>query len=83
MSTLDSDGRTTRLRLGLAGLLVAAGLGLVGWGTYLHLQLAGRLGAGACDGCSPWHPLFVVAPLVLGSGLLVTGGYVLVREDGD
>lgn len=80
MSTLDTDLWNRHLRGGLAGLLVAVGLGLVGWGTFLHLQLSGRLGAGACDGCSPWHPLFVVAPLVVGAGLALAGGSLLARR---
>lgn len=77
-STLaSSDGWTPRRAV--AGLLLLVGLGLVGWGGYLHLTIAGRVRAGACDGCAPWHPLFVVTPLVVGTASLLAAGALLRR----
>lgn len=64
----------------VASALLVVGLGLGGWGTYLHLSLSGRIQAGVCDGCAPWHPLFVVAPLVAGTTLLTAAGYLFVQE---
>lgn len=56
----------------LPALLSLVGLALLGFGTYAHLSVAGR---SHCDGCEPWHPLFVLAPLVAGAvtvGVAVT-----------
>jgi hypothetical protein len=63
-----------------AGGLLAIGLALASYGAYLHLSIAGRVRAGDCDGCAPWHPLFVVAPLVLGSALVLGGGYIIYQR---
>jgi hypothetical protein len=63
--------------------LFILGVGLSGAGTYLHLNLSGRMQAGACDGCDPWHPLFVVTPLLAGAVLLLTACLLLLREYGD
>ncbi|MBX0322242.1 hypothetical protein EGH21_04250 [Halomicroarcula sp. F13] len=63
-----------------AGLSVLLGLALSGYGGYTHLTVAARVSAGQCDGCAPWHPLFVVAPIVVGVGLVLLGGYVLSRR---
>jgi hypothetical protein len=60
--------------------VLVAGLGLAGTGSYLHLTIAARVRAGNCDGCAPWHPLFVVAPLLVGIVLVLIGGYVLYRR---
>lgn len=63
-----------------AALLAVAGLALASYGSYLHLTIAARVSAGACDGCAPWHPLFVVAPLIVGTAAVLLGGYGLVRR---
>lgn len=61
-----------RHRGALAGVLGAAGLALAGYGAYTHQSALGP----RCDGCEPWHPLLVVAPLVFGLVLVSTGGYL-------
>lgn len=61
-------------------LLVIAGLAVAGIGWYIHLTVTTEVTAGQCDGCAPWHPLFVVTPLVLGLGLVLVGGYRLGRH---
>ena len=66
-------------RGGAGGLLLVAGLALAGYGSYLHRTLAARVSAGQCDGCQPWHPLFVVTPIVVGAAFLLAGGYLLSR----
>lgn len=63
-SAIDSLRGSSRPLLWLLGVV---GFGLVGIGVYFNRSLAGRP---RCDGCEPWHPLFVLAPIVLGSGLL-------------
>ncbi|WP_152043144.1 hypothetical protein [Salinigranum salinum] len=63
----------------LAGVVLLAGIGLVGAGSYVHLTVAAEASAGRCDGCEPWHPLIVVTPLVVGSGFVLLGGYLLTR----
>jgi hypothetical protein len=64
----------------LTGLALLAGIGLVGTGSYFHVTTAAQVSAGQCDGCEPWHPLFILAPLVLGSLLVLTGGYLWYRR---
>lgn len=59
----------------VAGLPLVAGLGLGGWAVYTHLKISARLRAGHCDGCEPWHPLFVAA--LVGSAVLVLLSAVL------
>lgn len=76
-TTGDSSTETHVWKKALAGISSAVGLGLVSYGAYTHLSLAGRA---RCDGCDPWHPLFVVAPLVVGSILVLSGGYLLGRS---
>jgi hypothetical protein len=66
----------TRAASAFAALL---GIALASYGGYIQYQIASRLAAGACDACSPWHPLFVVAPLALGIALIAGGSYVLAR----
>lgn len=61
-------------------LLLVAGFGLAGVGSYMHLTVAARVRAGQCDGCAPWHPLFVLAPLGIGIGLLLIAGYLHSRR---
>ncbi|WP_458206375.1 hypothetical protein [Haladaptatus sp. NG-SE-30] len=53
-----------------------AGLVLAGYAAAIHLSVAGRA---QCDGCAPFHPLFVVAPFVGGVALLLVGGYLVSR----
>ena len=77
-STLTDHDWNGRTLLGGLGLLL--GLGLVGAGGYFHLTLAARVAAGRCDGCAPWHPLFVVAPLVVGTALVLLVGYLSLRR---
>lgn len=69
-------GRSTLVAA--VGLL--AGLALAGYGLSVHVEAAGYLAVGECDGCSPWHPLFVVAPLVVGTAATLRSGYALVRR---
>ena len=64
----------------VAGGLLVIGLALASYGAYLHFSIAGRVQAGNCDGCAPWHPLFVVTPLGLGSALVLGVGYVFYRR---
>lgn len=64
----------------LAGLLLVAGLGLAGYGGYVHFTVAAQVRAGQCDGCSPWHPLFVLGPLVIGVTFVVVASFLLSRR---
>jgi hypothetical protein len=73
-------GRTLTGRDVATALLVLPGVGLVAFGGYLHVTIAAQVRAGQCDGCSPWHPLFVVGPLVAGLALVVFGGLVVYRR---
>jgi hypothetical protein len=52
----------------LTALLSAAGLALLGYGTWMHVSVAGQA---RCDGCARWHPLFVLAPLAVGGALFI------------
>ena len=71
----DGGGRSGGILL--PGVLAAAGAALLGYGAYAHFSVVGRT---RCDGCAPWHPLFVVAPVVLGAVLVVAGIGLLVRR---
>lgn len=64
----------------LASVLLVVGLGLAGYATYLHFKITGQLQAGHCDGCAPWHPLFILAPLLIGSAFVLGAGYILYRR---
>jgi hypothetical protein len=55
-------------------LLSTAGLALLGYGTWMHLSVAGQV---RCDGCTPWHPLFVLAPLAVGGTLSIAASALL------
>ena len=68
------DGRAL-----LGGLLLVAGVGLAGVGSYLHVTVAAQVRAEGCDGCDPWHPLFVLAPLVVGAVSVLLAGSLLSR----
>lgn len=75
----DTVDRSTLVTVvAAAGLLT--GLALAGFGLSVHVEAAGYLAAGACDGCSPWHPLFVVAPLVVGTAAALGSGSALLRR---
>jgi hypothetical protein len=60
--------------------LVAVGVAPAGSGACLHSGIAGRVSAGRCDGCDPWHPLSVVAPLVVGTALVLAGTRLYTRR---
>lgn len=81
MTTAETlgEGRWSWRNL-LTGLLLLAGIGLAGVGSYFHFTVAAQVRAGHCDGCEPWHPLFVFAPLLIGSALILVGGYLLYQR---
>ncbi|WP_255148941.1 hypothetical protein [Halorarius halobius] len=60
--------------LALGVLLVGVGLALTGLG--FHVEAAGA----RCDGCAPYHPLFVLAPVASGAALTTVGGWLFGRE---
>jgi hypothetical protein len=64
----------------LAGLLLAIGTVLTGVGGYFRVTIATQVSAGRCDGCEPWHPLIVLAPLITGGILLLLAGYLPSRR---
>lgn len=74
-SAIDSLRGSLRPLLWLLGVV---GLGLVGIGVYFNRQLAGHP---RCDGCEPWHPLFVLSPIVLGTALLAVSWLGIRRFD--
>lgn len=78
MATAETavDGGARRL---LPAALALPGIALAGYGGYTHLSIAAQVASGRCDGCAPWHPLFVVAPLVVGLALLL-GAVALVAR---
>ncbi|WP_137287072.1 hypothetical protein [Halorussus salinisoli] len=59
----------------LARMSFVAGLGVIALAVEFHLDATGS----NCDGCAPFHPLFVLAPLVAGAALTL-GGYALWRR---
>lgn len=74
LSVLGSDDRA---RVGVLPVIVTAiGVVLLGYGLSVHRSVTG---VARCDGCAPWHPLFVVAPLAVG-GVLVVVGALLARR---
>jgi len=66
----------TRAASAIAALV---GIALASYGGYTQYAISSRFAAGVCDGCSPWHPLFVLAPLVLGIALIAGGSYALAK----
>lgn len=60
--------------------MVLIGVALSGYGSYLHFTIAAKVSAGRCDACAPWHPLLVIAPIVIGVCLVLLGGYLLFRR---
>lgn len=80
MAILKPSGGGERTRSDLLGVgLSLLGVGLVGVGGYFHVTIAMRVRAGACDGCEPWHPLVVLAPLLAGAVLLLAGSLLYRR----
>lgn len=66
---------TVRSRRLLAVGILLVGVGLTLTGASVHLAATGP----ACDGCAPYHPLFVVTPVGLGALLTTAGGWLLGR----
>lgn len=66
----------TRLASATAVLL---GTALASYGGYTQYTIAAKVASGVCDGCAPWHPLFVVAPLLVGITLLAAGSYAFAK----
>lgn len=60
----------------VGALLMVVGLALAGFAARNYFSVAGKV---RCDGCEPFHPLFVLAPAVVGAALAVGGG-LLVRQ---
>lgn len=80
MSTSESsNGFTRKDGTILTWLLLAVGTGLVGYGGYVHFT-GGQRTLSHCGGCDPWHPLWVVTPLVLGSVFVLPAGILAVRR---
>ncbi|WP_049902747.1 hypothetical protein [Halococcus agarilyticus] len=72
---MENDGTNrfgTPLERVLVGMTGIVGAMSIGYGLYAHISVTAMMGARHCDGCTPWHPLFVVAPLV-GGAVLVLG----------
>jgi hypothetical protein len=60
----------------IAGAAWFVGFVLVSYGFSAHNSAA----TGRGDAAAPWHPLFVLAPLLVGGALVVGGGVLLVRS---
>ena len=75
-ATRTESGEGGGWKKALVGIFSIVGLGLVSYGAYTHFSIAGQV---RCDGCAPWHPLFVIAPLVIGSALILSTGYLFTR----
>lgn len=75
--TEDPDRRGGRL---LSTGLALIGLALVGYGGSVQLTVTAAAPHGRGDGCDPWHPLFVVAPIVVGVTLLLVAGLRYARR---
>lgn len=63
----------------LGGMLLVLGVVLAVVGSYFHVSIATQVNAGQCNGCEPWHPLFVLSPLTIGVTLFLLAGYLLAR----
>lgn len=63
----------------LGGMHLVLGVVLAGVGSYFHVTIATQVNAGQCNGCEPWHPLFVLSPLTIGVTLFLLAGYLLAR----
>lgn len=68
-----TESETSLFRESLGGhllpkVLAVVGLGSVGYGGYMHFTMGDRT-LGNCletNVCNPWHPQWVIAPLVIG-----------------
>lgn len=76
---VDSSA-SKRLIIALTALMAGLGVSLVGYGAYIHVTIAAKT---RCDACDPWHPLFVVAPLVIGSLLVILSAIIHTRDSSD
>lgn len=72
----STDGRLSLGRL-LPWVVGIVGAALASYGAHMHLSIAAKTN---CDGCEPWHPLFVLAPLVLGILLVLAAGTARYRS---
>lgn len=61
-------------------VLLLVGLGLTSYGSYMHFTIATQLEAGHCDGCTPWHPLLILSPLVAGLVCGLIAGYLFYQR---
>lgn len=74
--------RTRKMGEKLVGLLSVLGLGLVGYGSYMHFTMGDRT-LGNClknNVCNPWDPQWVIAPLVIGAVFVLLAGYFVYRR---
>jgi hypothetical protein len=65
----------------LPRVLFAAGVALVGSGAYVHVTMGDRT-LGNCvetGACNPWHPQWVLAPLLAG-GVALLAAVLLARR---
>ena len=74
----SSTDLVTRTRLASATTALL-GTTLASYGGYTQYTITSQVAAGVCDGCTPWHPLFVVAPLLVGITLLSAGSYAFAK----
>lgn len=81
MTVLESliGSESNRWSIG-AGVFLAVGFVLTGYGSYMNPTIAAQLRAGECDACAPWHPLFVLPPLVIGVAIFLVAGYLRFRR---
>jgi len=77
-STQSAPARITPARAASATAALI-GIALASYGGYTQYSISTALARGVCDGCSPWHPLFVVAPLVVGIALIAAGSYAFAK----
>lgn len=62
------------------GVLLAVGIAIAGYGGYMHLTIAAQVRTGQCDACAPWHPLFVLAPLIVGVMAVLMAAYLRLQR---
>jgi len=79
MSTSQSSPAVLTPARVASAVAVVIGLGLASYGGYTQYTTSRAIAAGACDGCAPWHPLFVAAPLVVGVVLVAAGSYAFAK----
>jgi len=66
-------------RRAASAIAALLGIPLASYGGYTQYELSRQVATGACDGCATWHPLFVVAPLLVGVALIAAGSYAFAR----